>query len=99
MKDTVFRPRYYCWIRSLPCFLALLLLFASCERRELTYYMEAEITVTADWSRAGVPEEKDDGATLVIFPQDGSEPRVILTGERERTTVRLPRGTYDAILF
>ena len=55
MKDTVFRPRYYCWIRPLPWFLALLLLFASCERRELTYYMEAEITVTADWSRAGVP--------------------------------------------
>lgn len=22
-----------------------------CERRELTYYMEAEVTVTADWSR------------------------------------------------
>ena len=99
MKDTVFRPRYYCWIRPLPWFLALLLLFASCERRELTYYMEAEITVTADWSHAGVPEEKDDGVTLVIFPQDGSEPRVILTGERERTIVRLPRGTYDAILF
>ena len=99
MKDTVFRPRYYCWIRPLPWFLALLLLFASCERRELTYYMEAEITVTADWSHAGVPEEKDDGATLIIFPQDGGEPRVVLTGERERTVVRLPRGTYDAILF
>lgn len=77
----------------------ILFLLCSCDRREMTYYMEAEITVTADWSRAGMPEEKEDGATLVIFPQDGSEPRVILTGEREHTTVRLPRGTYDAVLF
>ena len=102
MKDTVFKSGHYSRIRPLPWLFALswlLCFFASCERRELTYYMEAEITVTADWSHAGVPEEKDDGATLVIFPQDGSEPRVILTGERERTTVRLPRGTYDAILF
>lgn len=102
MKDTVFKSGYYSWIRPLPWLFALswlLCFFASCERRELTYYMEAEITVTADWSHAGMPEEKDDGATLVIFPQDGSEPRVILTGERERTIVRLPRGTYDAILF
>ena len=102
MKDTVFRPRYYSRVQSLSHFFALswlLWFLVSCERRELTYYMEAEITVTADWSHAGVPEEKDDGATLVIFPQDGGEPRVVLTGERERTVVRLPRGTYDAILF
>ena len=68
-----------------------------CERRELTYYMEAEVTVTADWSCAGLEEEKEEGATLIIFPQDGSAPRIVLTGEREHTTVRLPLGTYDAV--
>lgn len=71
-------------------FLLLLLVLCSCERRDITYYMESEISVTADWSRAGLEEEKEDGATLVIFPQDGSQPRVLLTGEREYTTVRLP---------
>ena len=80
-------------------FLLLLLVFCSCERRDITYYMESEISVTADWSRAGLEEEKEDGATLVIFPQDGSQPRVLLTGEREYTTVRLPLGTYDVVLF
>ena len=70
-----------------------------CERRELTYYMEAEVTVTADWSRAGLEEEKEEGATLIIFPQDGSAPRIVLTGEREHTTVRLPLGTYDAVFL
>ena len=58
-------------------FLLLLLVLCSCERRDITYYMESEISVTADWSRAGLEEEKEDGATLVIFPQDGSQPRVI----------------------
>lgn len=70
-----------------------------CERRELTYYMEAEVTVTADWSCAGLEEEKEEGATLIIFPQDGSAPRIVLTGEREHTTVRLPLGTYDAVFL
>ena len=80
-------------------FLLLLLVLCSCERRDITYYMESEISVTADWSRAGLEEEKEEGATLVIFPQDGSQPRVLLTGEREYTTVRLPLGTYDVVLF
>jgi len=99
MKDIVFRSRYHCRTKPLPWIFALSLLLLSCDRRELTYYMEAEITVTADWSRAGVPEEKDEGATLVFFPQDGGEPRVVLTGERERITVRLPQGAYDALIF
>ena len=43
-------------------FLLLLLVFCSCERRDITYYMESEISVTADWSRAGLEEEeKEDG--------------------------------------
>ncbi|MCD8183749.1 MAG: DUF5119 domain-containing protein [Bacteroides sp.] len=74
-------------------------LFCGCERRELTYYQESEITVTADWSSADLAEEKDYGSTLVIYPQDGSTPRVVLMGERDRTIVRLPEGRYDLVLF
>ncbi|MCD8183282.1 MAG: DUF5119 domain-containing protein [Bacteroides sp.] len=74
-------------------------LFSSCDRRELTYYLESEITVTADWSRADQEEEKDYGATLVIYPQDGVKPRVVLMGARNGTTVRLPKGRYDMVLF
>lgn len=79
--------------------LCMLVLTTSCERRELTYYMESEISITADWSRADLEEEESYGATLIIYPKDGDKPQVVLMGERERTTVRLPRGKYDAILF
>lgn len=81
------------------CTLWCISLFTACDRRELTYYMESEITVEADWSKADLDEEQEYGATLVIYPQDGSEPRILLMGERERTTVRLPQGRYDAVLF
>lgn len=80
-------------------FLLLPLCLASCERRELTYYSEAEITVTADWSSAGLEEEQDYGSTLIIYPRDGGKSRMILMGEREHTTVRLPKGIYDAVIF
>lgn len=71
----------------------------SCERRELTYYNEAEITLTADWSKADMQEEKDYGATLVIYPVGGGKPRIVLMGERDRTTIRLTEGHYDMVLF
>lgn len=56
-------------------FLLLPLWLASCERRELTFYTEAEITVTADWSRADQQEESQYGATLIFYPQDGGTDR------------------------
>ena len=87
-------------IRNTMWLLPLLsILLAACERRELTYYSEAEITVTADWSNAGLEEEQDYGSTLIIYPRDGGKPRMVLMGERERTTVRLPQGIYDAVIF
>lgn len=54
------------------CTLWCISLFTACDRRELTYYMESEITVEADWSKADLDEEQEYGATLVIYPQDGS---------------------------
>lgn len=79
--------------------IAACLCLGACERRELTYYMESEITVTADWSRAGLEEEKEYGATLMAYPRDGGAPQVVLMGNRTGTTFRLPQGEYDMILF
>ena len=36
--------------------LFLCLCLSSCERRELTYFEEAEINVEVDWSRSGLSE-------------------------------------------
>ena len=50
--------------------LCLLLFLAGCERRELTYYDAAEITLTADWSQSGM-DNKDEaarGATAIFYP-------------------------------
>lgn len=79
--------------------LTVALLLSACDRREPTYYQESEITVRVDWSGAGQDEESSYGATLVVYPHNGGEPRVVLMGERDHTTVRLPQGRYDALLF
>lgn len=87
------------WRRQWLLLLLLPAVLVSCDRRELTYYMESEITVTADWSRSDLDEEQERGATLVVYARDGSEPRVYLMGERQGTTIRLPEGRYDAVVF
>lgn len=76
------------------------LCFSNCDRRDLTYYTEAEIEINADWSQAGLSEaEQASGATAVFYPQDGGTPKVVLMGDRTRKTVRLREGRYDVILF
>lgn len=72
---------------------------SACERRELTYYMESEITLTADWSKANLNYESAYGATVIFYPQDGRAPQVVLMGDRTQTTVRLGKGHYDIVLF
>lgn len=79
--------------------IAVGLCLTSCERRELTYYNESEITLTADWSKADLDEESGYGATAIFYPQDGGYPKVVLMGDRTQATVRLGRGMYDVILF
>lgn len=78
--------------------ITLILLFASCERRELTYYRTSEITILADWSQSGI-KETTSGATVVFYPETGEAPIVVLMGNREHETVRLPLGRYNAIIF
>ena len=81
-------------------FLFLLLLFTtSCERREITYYMEAEVSITADWSRANLDHESDYGATAVFYPKAGGKPKTVLLGDRTQGKVRLPKGHYSVIIF
>ena len=75
------------------------LLFLSCNRRELTYYEVAEITLTADWSQAGLEGEDAYGATAVFYPQNGGTPQIVLMGNRTHATTRLPKGHYSVIVF
>lgn len=79
--------------------LCVILFTTSCERRPLTYYMESEVGITVDWSKANLESESGDGATAVFYPKDGGEPKVALMGDRTKGTVRLRAGRYDAIVF
>ena len=97
---SVFRQKNIRTYFSLSVFLFLYLSFSACERRELTYSDEAEITVTADWSKAGLSDkEQEYGATTVFYPTDGSTPIVALMGDRTQKTMRLKKGRYDVVLF
>ena len=84
------------------CTLCLLcgIILSSCDRRELTYSDEAEITLAADWSKAGLNEQEGRyGATAIFYPTDGGTPLTVLMGDRSRKTVRLKEGRYNIILF
>lgn len=75
-------------------------LFAACDRRELTYYETSEISIKADWSQSALDNaEGKFGATAVFYPHDGSEPKIFLLGDRSGDVIRLPEGSYDAIIF
>lgn len=82
----------YAWL------FALLTGLTACERRELTYYTEAEVEIHADWSRAGL-ESTEYGATAVFYPTDGRAPKVVLMGDARFERARLPRGHYRVVLF
>lgn len=78
----------------------LLVLLSSCERRDLTYYTEAEFEIRVDWAQSGLDdEEAGNGATAVFYPQDGGTPKVVLMGDRSYEKVRLTAGRYDVLVF
>lgn len=96
----VFRQKNIRTCFSLFVLLFLCLSFSSCDRRELAYSDEAEITLTADWSKAGLSEQEGHyGATAVVYPTDGSTPLTVLMGDRSRKAVRLKEGRYHIVLF
>ena len=85
---------------TLYMFCLFVFLLVACDRRELTYSYEAEITVTADWSKAELNEQEGRyGATAIFYPTDGSTPIIVLMGDRNRKTVRLREGRYNVVLF
>lgn len=88
-------------MESVLCALACIciFLFSSCERRELSYFMESEVSITVDWSKANLDYESTYGATAVFYPKDGSEPKVVLMGDRTKATARLREGHYSVIVF
>ena len=82
------------------CIVFLPITFLACERRELTYYEVAEISLSADWSLSGLDsKEADFGATALFYPQTGGEPKVFLLGDRSGDKIRLPEGIYHVLLF
>lgn len=82
------------------CMFLFLLGLSGCERREITYYMETELTILADWNESGLADaEHKYGATAVFFPREGGEPKTVLMGDRTAQKVRLTEGVYDVVLF
>lgn len=82
------------------CILILLLPLSGCERRDITYYLEAEVEIHVDWSQAELNDkEANYGATVVFYPEDGGTPRIMLMGNRNYEKVRLPQGRYNVIIF
>lgn len=77
----------------------LAFLLTACERRELTYYEVAEITITVDWSQSGLENESDYGATALFYPKTGEAPQIVLMGNRNHSTMRLREGHYSVVLF
>lgn len=76
-----------------------MLLLSGCERRDITYYLESELYIHADWCACALnPLEEGHGATTMVFTDDGIA-RQVLMGTREAETVRLPQGNYHVILF
>ena len=78
----------------------ILFLLYSCDRREITYYTEAEFEIRIDWSGSGLDaEEAGNGATAIFYPKDGSAPKNVLMGDRTYEKVRLRTGRYDILVF
>lgn len=76
-----------------------ILLFTSCERRELSYYLESQVSISVDWSSANLDYESNYGATAVFYPKAGGAPTVVLMGDRTKETARLREGHYSVIVF
>ena len=100
LKSSLTRQLVNSLTRQLLALLTCSLVFCSCDRRDITYYMEAELGILAEWHASGLEEEEAGfGATAVFFTHDTPESRHVLMGTREADVVRLPEGTYHAILF
>ena len=97
---SVFRQKNKRAYYPLSVLLFVCLCLCSCDRRDLTYSDEAEITITADWSKTGLSKlEGQYGATAVFYPIGGGSPVTVLMGDRNRKTVRMKEGRYNVVVF
>ena len=74
------------------------LLLAGCDLRPL--YIEGEtpveVLVLADWTQLGGTPE---GASIYFYPENGDAPRVFKTNSVVRTSVKVPSGYYNVMVF
>lgn len=82
-------------------FIPLLLpVFWGCDRRAITYSLEAEVEVRVDWSTSGLDaSDGDHGATALFYPEGGGPPKTVLMGNRSYEKTRLSAGRYKVIVF
>ncbi len=78
--------------------LSAMLLLLSCERRELTYDYQptVAIVVNTDWSDMSTTPS---GMSVYCYPEDGSDPIVVITNNISYATVDLPMGVYKILVF
>lgn len=81
--------------------LFFLMLLAGCDRRDITYYLESELMIEADWSLSQLPDEEQGyGATTLFYnAANGTLFKPLPMGSRENEDVRLPQGCYHAVIF
>ncbi len=81
--------------------LLVVLLTIACHRKELENidYAIAYIPISTDWSNSLVETEEMSNISIHIFPDDGSEPTVIVSSNHTFNVVQLPIGVYSILIF
>lgn len=76
-----------------------LLLFTSCDHKELCYHHPhtAKVRFDVDWSE--FEEETPTGMTVMIYPQSGGKPLRHLTNTISHAIVDLEAGKYNSIVY
>lgn len=78
-----------------------LLLFTSCDYKELCYdhphNTMATVRIPVDWTE--FDEEKPTGMTVVAYPEDGSTPKAVLTNDLQAAELSLEEGQYNILVF
>ena len=93
------KRNWLCGMRNIICGVMVMTIFASCERRELTYdyYPYHDIEVNVDWSK--FKGEKPTGVSVWVYPQDGSKPLQFRSTNVDKVKIHAPKGTYDIVVF
>lgn len=84
-------------MRRLSVILFVLILFASCQHKELCYDHThvVPVQVTFDWSEA--PDASPKSMSLYFFPVDGGEPMRYEFSELRGGNIRVPAGHYNVM--